>query len=253
MSRFSCDLHIHSCLSPCGDDDMTPYSIAGMAKLNGLQVAALTDHNACGNCETFFHACAGYGIVPVPGMELTTSEDVHLLCLFRSLEDALGFAAAVKKKRVRIPNRAAVFGRQLLIGGDDEIIGEEEDLLINATGLSLEEAAALVRKFHGAPVPAHVDREGNGVIAVLGDLPERPAFSTVEYRERSSIPAYEARYPRLRGKRKIVSSDAHRLWEIAEPGYALELDCEKDADEKTIRDVLIDYLLGMKGERKTDG
>ncbi|MEN6339399.1 MAG: PHP domain-containing protein, partial [Clostridiaceae bacterium] len=83
MSRFAVDLHMHSCLSPCADDDMTPYSMAGMAKLNGLAIAALTDHNACGNCESFFRACQGYGIVPVAGMELTTSEDVHLLCLFR--------------------------------------------------------------------------------------------------------------------------------------------------------------------------
>lgn len=245
MSAFSCDLHIHSCLSPCGDDDMTPHSIAGMAKLNGLQIAALTDHNACGNCETFFHACRKYGIVPVPGMELTTSEDVHLLCLFRSLEDAVGFAKVVQEKRVLIPNRAKVFGRQLLVGDEDEILGEEPDLLINATRLSLGEAAVLVKSFGGAPVPAHVDRESNGVIAVLGDLPENPAFAAVEYRERISIPAYEARYPRLKGKRTIVSSDAHRLWGIADPGYSIELGCAKNAGEKTVRGALIDYLLGM--------
>ena len=87
MSAFACDLHIHSCLSPCGDEAMTPNSIAGMAKLNGLQIVALTDHNTCGNDEAFFTACARYGIIPVAGMELTTSEDVHLLCLFRTLAD----------------------------------------------------------------------------------------------------------------------------------------------------------------------
>jgi hypothetical protein len=245
MSRFSCDLHIHSCLSPCGDDDMTPHSIAGMAKLNALQIAALTDHNACGNCAVFFRACRKYGIVPVPGMELTTSEDVHLLCLFRSLEDALGFAAEVEEKRVRFPNRASVFGRQMLIGDEDEVLGEEADLLINATKLSIGQAAALVRTFQGAPVPAHVDRESNGIIAVLGDLPEQPAFAAVEYREKANIPAFGARYPRLRKKRKIVSSDAHRLWEIADPGYEIELACEKDAGEETVRGALIDYLTGM--------
>ena len=244
MSAFTCDLHIHSCLSPCGDDDMTPFSIAGMAKLNGVEIAALTDHNACGNCETFFHACESYGVVPVAGMELTTSEDVHLLCLFPSLESALGFAETVDQKRIRIRNRPEVFGRQLLIGEGDEITGEEEDLLINATALSLEDAAALVKEHNGAAVPAHVDREGNGIIAMLGDLPEAPAFAAVEYRDEANAACYERQHPRLRGKRKIVSSDAHRLWEIAEPGYEIELPCKKDADAQAVRTALIDYLNG---------
>jgi len=244
MSGFRCDLHIHSCLSPCADDDMTPYSIAGMAKLNGLAVAALTDHNACGNCESFFQACRGYGIVPIAGMELTTSEDVHLLCLFRTLEDAKAFAAEVENMRIRIPNREKVFGNQLLIGLDDEPVGQEPYLLINATLLSLEEAAQLASIHSGAAIPAHVDREGNGVIAVLGDLPESPAFAAVEYRELTNVSAYEAQYPRLRGKRKIVSSDAHRLWEIASPGCLLELSCPADAKEQQVRDALIDFLLG---------
>ena len=244
MSAFACDLHIHSCLSPCGDDDMTPFSIAGMAKLNGVEIAALTDHNACGNCETFFRACESYGVVPVAGMELTTSEDVHLLCLFSSLRDALDYAEAVDEKRIRFRNRSDVFGRQLLIGAADEVVGEAEDLLINATELSLEDAAALVKKHRGAAVPAHVDREGNGIIAMLGDLPERPAFETVEYRDQANIDCYERRYPRLQGKRKIVSSDAHRLWEIAEPGYEIGLNCEKGAKAETVRKALVDYLNG---------
>ena len=246
MSGFRCDLHIHSCLSPCADDDMTPYSIAGMAKLNGLAIAALTDHNACGNCESFFTACRGYGIVPVAGMELTTSEDVHLLCLFRSLEDALAFAAEVENMRIRIPNREEIFGKQFLIGLDDEPLGQEPYLLINATLLSLEEAAELAVNHGGAAVPAHVDREGNGVIAVLGDLPESPAFAAVEYREQTNASAYEAQYPRQRGKRNIVSSDAHRLWEIASPGCLLVLNCPADAKEQEVRDALIDFLLGKQ-------
>jgi len=246
MSGYRCDLHIHSCLSPCADDDMTPYSIAGMAKLNGLAVAALTDHNACGNCESFFTACRSYGIVPVAGMELTTSEDVHLLCLFRTLEDALAFAAEVENMRIRIPNREEIFGKQILIGPDDEPAGQEPYLLINATLLSLEEAAQLAVNHGGAAIPAHVDREGNGVIAVLGDLPESPAFAAVEYREQANEAAYEAQYPRLRGKRKIISSDAHRLWEIANPGCLLELNCPADAKEQEVRDALIDFLLGKQ-------
>ena len=101
-----------------------------------------------------------------------------------------------------------------------------------------------MKEHNGAAVPAHVDREGNGIIAMLGDLPEAPAFAAVEYRDEANAACYERQHPRLRGKRKIVSSDAHRLWEIAEPGYEIELPCKKDADAQAVRTALIDYLNG---------
>ncbi len=223
---------------------MTPGSIAGMAKLNGLQIVALTDHNACGNCESFAAMAEQYGIVPVAGMELTTSEDVHLLSLFRSTADAAIFAAEVEKRRIRIPNRPEIFGRQLLIGPDDEPVGEEPHLLVNATTLSLEEAAQLVWNCRGAAIPAHIDREANGILSVLGELPDQPDFPVVEVRDPNRIPTLEQEHPILRGKRKIVSSDAHRLWEIADPGFMIELPCPANASAQTVRDHLIDYLTG---------
>ena len=79
------DLHMHSCLSPCADDDMTPMNMAGMGMLKGLSVMALTDHNSCRNCPAFFKACEGYGVVPIAGMELSTAEDVHMVVLFPTL------------------------------------------------------------------------------------------------------------------------------------------------------------------------
>ena len=88
MSRYTYDLHVHSCLSPCADNDNTPNNIAGMATILGLNIIALTDHNTCKNCPAFFTAAKRYGLVPVAGMELTTSEDIHVVCLFENLEDA---------------------------------------------------------------------------------------------------------------------------------------------------------------------
>ena len=250
MSQFLCDLHIHSCLSPCGEEEMTPGSIAGVARLNGLDIAALTDHNACGNCEPFFAACGRYGIVPVAGMELTTSEEVHLLCLFRTLAQAKAFAAEVEKKRIRIRNRSEFFGRQLLINADDEPAGEEKDLLVNATQLSLEEADRLVSAHRGAALPAHIDRESNGILAVLGELPEKPDFKSVEVRYPERLEELLREHPALKGRRVVVSSDAHSLWRIQDPGFAIELPCAQDADEQTVRDALIDYLIGAQdGER----
>lgn len=241
MNVLACDLHVHSCLSPCADDDMTPYSIAGMAKLNGLDVVALTDHNACGNCGTFMNACEMYGVVPVPGMELTTAEEIHVICLFAALSQAEAFEKAVRECRIPVRNRVNVFGRQLFIGGEDEVTGEEPDLLINATTLSLSEAAQLARRHGGAAYPAHIDRESNGIIAVLGEMPEEPAFSAVEFHSQEKIAEFRETY-RL-GERKIITaSDAHRLWELSEEGCRIPLDCGEDA--QSVRNALIRYLGG---------
>ena len=248
MSAFRCDLHIHSCLSPCAEEEMTPGNIAGVAKLNGLDIAALTDHNTCGNCKTFFAACESYGVVPVAGMELTTSEDVHVLCLFRTLSDATAFSAAVDHRRIKIKNRSEIFGRQLLIDENDEPCGEEEHLLINATTLSLEEAAQWSAEYRGIAIPAHIDREANGMLSTLGGVPEEPEFPTIEVKDASSLLKLAKRYPALQTKRAIVSSDAHSLWEIAEIGYSLNMPCESGANAQEVRDRLIDYLSGQRGD-----
>lgn len=241
MSRFACDLHVHSCLSPCGDDDMTPYSIAGMAKLNGLDMVALTDHNSCGNCATFFDACAHYGIIPVPGMELTTAEDIHLLCLFPTLERALAFDRAVRGRRVPVKNRPEIFGNQLLIGPEDRPVGQEQDLLINATTLSLSEGTELARSFGGAAYPAHIDRESNGAIAILGSFPLEPSFAAVEYNDGGNVARYTADHG-LEDKRVVVSSDAHQLWKLSEGDFSLELPCENAPEQ--VRQALVDALNG---------
>ncbi|MDO4572237.1 MAG: phosphoesterase [Clostridia bacterium] len=233
MTRFACDLHIHSCLSPCADDDMTPYGIAGMAKLNGLGLIALTDHNSSGNARVFLDACAHYGLIGVPGMELTTAEEIHAVCLFPDMDAASAWEAVVRGRRPQVKNRPEVFGRQILAGADDEPVGEEQQLLIYATSLSLEEAAERVRALGGAFYPAHIDREANGILGVLGALPETPAFPTLELHGGA---AYG-------GRRVLRASDAHRLWEIAEDGFPIELAASPE-DPAAVRRALIDWLEG---------
>ena len=112
MTRYYYDFHVHSCLSPCGDNDNTPNNLAGMASLNGVTLMALTDHNSSRNCPAFFKAARRYGIVPVAGMELTTAEDIHVVCLFETLEEALAFNDEVDERRIRIKSRAADSGRE---------------------------------------------------------------------------------------------------------------------------------------------
>ena len=244
MSRYLCDLHIHSCLSPCGDDDMTPGNIAGMAVLNGLQIIALTDHNTSKNCPSFFKAAKTYGLIPVAGMELTTAEDIHAVCLFRDLESAMDFDAFVDSRRMKIKNKPEIFGRQLIID-ENEICGEEGSLLINATTISLDEAFGEVIKRGGVCYPAHIDRSSNGIIAMLGDFPPEPEFTAFELNSADSLSDCKARFPILteRGLVHTAAADAHYLTDISENGFEIELS-DEPYSSALVRNRLIDYLLG---------
>ena len=178
--EYFADLHIHSCLSPCGDEDMTPANICGMAKLKGLDAIAICDHNSARNLPAAQELCDAYGLLLLPGMEITTREEVHLLGYFETVEAALAFGEMLRGHLPNKKNKPQFFGRQLVMNSDDEIIGEEEALLIGATNLPLAEAAAQVTAFGGVPVPAHINRGANGLLINLGLMPPEPFYSTVE-------------------------------------------------------------------------
>ena len=234
--RYYYDLHLHSCLSPCGDDEATPDSIAGMGELNGLDIMALTDHNTAKNCPAFFKAAKRHGIIPLGGMELTTAEDIHMVCLFDELDNAVKFSDYIESRRIPIKNRTDIFGNQLICDDEDNILGREENLLTNATTVSLDEAPELVSRFGGVCFPAHIDRQANGIIAVLGDFPEKPYFPTCEVHDVEKSAEYAERY----SKRIVSSSDAHYLWDIREKSTFLELDCERENAARAV----INYLRG---------
>ena len=234
MKRYSYDLHNHSCLSPCADNDNTPNNVAGMMYLSGITIAALTDHNTAKNCPAFFEAAKRYGIVPVAGMELTTAEDIHLVCLFENLDSALNFDAYLQSRRVLVKNRPDIFGEQLILDGEDNIIGKEEHLLSNATSITLDEAPGLVSSYGGVCYPAHIDRDANGIIAILGTMPPTPHFDSVEMRDGEKANEYKERYG-LSDKLIVVSSDAHYLTDINDSNNFFELDTESDSPEDVRR------------------
>ena len=236
------DLHLHSCLSPCGDDLMTPANIAGMGKIIGLSVMALTDHNTAKNCPAFFTACEAYGITPIAGMELSTAEDVHLVCLFPTLEAALDFDRALDAHRMPIDNDPEIYGRQQVVNENDEVIEELKPLLIAATDLFMGAAVDLVRSFGGVIYPAHIDRDSSGIIAMLGDIPPEYGFTAVEYRDLSNRERYEELYAEARGKRVVVSSDAHRLESVNEAVNYFELPLDENATHAEIRLAVLRYL-----------
>lgn len=231
MSTYYYDLHIHSCLSPCADDDMTPNNIAGMGTLCGLQIMALTDHNTTKNCPAFFEAAARQGIVPIAGMELTTAEDIHLCCLFEKIEQAMAFDAVVSGQRMLVENRPDIFGDQMVMNGLDEVIDTEPYFLPAATMLSLEQAAALCVAHGGVCYPAHIDREANGILAVLGAFPEDPPFGLAELNDPAKQETLCAQFPSLRSLFFVSGSDAHYLWDIRERNSSMELDDEPYSSE----------------------
>lgn len=231
MTRYYYDLHIHSCLSPCADDDMTPNNIAGMAALKGLNILALTDHNSAKNCPAFYQACKRQGIIPIAGMELSTAEDIHLVCLFQELDDAMRFDEEIKKHLYPIKNRQEIFGRQLILDGEDEVVGEEELLLISATDLPIKVALELARRFGAYVYPAHIDRQSNGILSILGDIPDEYGFNVFELRDKESIDKLSPTVKRLNKDTTFVCSDAHQLWNINEAENYILIDDEPYSSE----------------------
>lgn len=230
--KLSYDLHIHSCLSPCGDNDMLPSNIVGMAMLKQLDVIAVTDHCSCLNCPAVEKLAKAYGITALFGMELTTEEEVHVLCLFDELEKAMDFGSYVRTQYLDIANVPEIFGEQLIVDEDDNIIGKEDTLLINATQIGFEFVYGLTEKYGGVMIPAHVEKKANSLLANLGAVPEESRFTCFEMKHIGYHEQVCEEHPYFKTCRMITNSDAHYLEHINEPVNFLE------ADENTAAAVL---------------
>ena len=226
------DLHIHSCLSPCGDNESTPGNIVGMAVVKGLDVIALTDHNTCKNCEAAMTIGKEYGITVIPGMELTTSEEVHVLCLFHTLEDAMGFDAYVEPRILQIPNNPKVFGDQFICNENDEVKGIFPTLLISATDISFDRVDDVIKPFNGVMVPAHVDANSFSLTSNLGFVPPDAIFHCFELQHMENLHKMQNANPYLRECNVIKDSDAHYIEHISEAVNTLY------AESNSIDDVL---------------
>lgn len=199
---------------------MSPCNIVNMALIKGLNAIAITDHNSIGNLRSFLDAGKEAGILVIPGMELQTREEVHLLCLFRSLDDAQVFEDRIDPLRLRIPNKPERFGHQYLYNAQDDIVGEYPWSLLSSIDISLDEAVKLVRRRGGIVIPCHLDRKANSMLYTLGFLPPEPEFPWVEL-SRSCTEIPKGVSPALR---LLYNSDAHTLADIAEPDHVLEVE-----------------------------
>ncbi len=203
---------------------MTPANLVGMARVIGLDVIALTDHSSCKNCPAFAAAAAEYGMEVLFGMELTTAEEVHVLCYFSTLEEAMAFDAYVYDHLPAVPNEPAFFGKQLLYDTEDWIRGTEEKLLISATDIPFDAVYDLTESYHGLMVPAHIDKSSTSLLKNLGFIPAGSRFSCVEVKHPDDWPRLAEAHPYLASCRMLVSSDAHTLSGLNEPTHFLTPD-----------------------------
>ena len=230
------DFHIHSCLSPCGDNEMTPFNLVNTAKIFGYDIIALTDHNSCRNCRAAVQAGKTADITVIPGMELCTSEEIHVVCLFPDCDAAEAFGAFVYEHIPPIKNRTEIFGDQLVMDSTDNILDTEPLLLNTASDLMIDDVPALVRSYGGACFPAHIDRSSYSVISSLGDSHETLDVTAFELTPAADEADFLARYPATRGKLILRDSDAHYLENMLLPQNTLDLpECSAKA--------VIDFLL----------
>lgn len=217
MVSLSYDLHIHSCLSPCGDNDMTPANIVHMSALKGLDVIAVTDHNTCKNSKAVAAMAKKLRITALYGMELCTQEEVHVICLFETVEAAMDFDFFVSRRIIPIKNNVKIFGNQYLYNEYDQIIGEEDILLIGATSISFDDVFSIVNSYEGVMIPAHIDKSSNSLLTNLGFIPEESKFQTVELKNLKNLHELQGKNPYLNKCNIISSSDAHYLEHLNEP------------------------------------
>jgi 3',5'-nucleoside bisphosphate phosphatase len=214
--KIKADLHIHSCLSPCGDLSMAPRDIAGTARRKGLDLIALTDHNSALNCPAFREACIGYGLYPLFGMEVTTAEELHCLALFGKVEEALSFGELISGLYSGPVNNPDKYGDQIYLDGEENIAGEVEvNLAQGACSVGLGELGGLIRERMGLFLPAHIDRPSYSIFSQLGFLPPDD-YDALEV-TLPAPPLDTGTYP------LTASSDAHYLGDIGKRHTVLEV------------------------------
>jgi 3',5'-nucleoside bisphosphate phosphatase len=223
MRRFSCDLHIHSTLSPCGSLDMSPKNIVERAREIGLQIIAITDHNMTENSFYTWELGKKYGITVLSGMELQTLEEIHLLSIFDEYGVALDFQKRIYDLLPDVHNDIDFYGDQIVVDTENEIVRSEERLLLNSVQISIDDAVNLIKSMGGIAIPSHIDATTFSIISQLGYVPDNIPFDALELRHPEKA---EDLLPLiLRKNVPLVSfSDAHYIKDIGRRKIILDLD-----------------------------
>ena len=225
LSPFSCDLHIHSALSACAEDKMTPGNVLKKIVSLNIDIFSITDHNSVFNCAAFEKAAKEHNLLFIPGVELQTSEEIHLLGYFPDIAALDNFYSSVVKPSLpkNIKNDPLRFGHQLKINTSGVVVGEEEDMLSMALDKSIDELVEEIHKFEGIAVAAHIDR-GFSLISQLGYIPPHLKIDAVEVWDVAKIEDFQSKYLKDCKLNVISSSDSHYLDMMKKPKMKLVLE-----------------------------
>ncbi len=214
LKPFRADLHMHTCLSPCAEIDMTPREIVTVSLERGLNLIAITDHNSAENVEAARKAAEGTGLVVLAGMEVASSEEVHILTLFESPDDARALQDIVHENLPSGENDERLYGRQIIVNEDNEVMGFSRRLLIAATNLTAHTLLDFIKSLGGISIASHVDREAFSVLSQLGFIPEDLCFDALELSPRMSRNEAENAFQGLKRFPWVSFSDAHYVKDI---------------------------------------
>lgn len=215
LKEFRTDLHIHSCLSPCGDLLMSPRKIVEKAKEEKLDIISITDHNSAENVLATIKAGTEKQIAVIPGIEITSEEEVHIIGLFEGIEDLLEIQKLVYEKLLPGENNEGLFGEQIIANENDEVEGFNKRLLIGATSLSAQRIVELIHSFRGLAIASHIDREGFSIIGQLGIIPENLPLDALEISPQLNLKEAKKKFNQYCRYPFVSFSDAHFLEDIA--------------------------------------
>ncbi len=217
------DFHIHSCLSSCGDEDMTPNNIVNMSLIKGLDAIAVTDHNCAKNLPAILE-CARDKLVVLCGMEVESCEEVHMVCLFASYEACAKMEDEVMASLNYIRNDVEIFGEQTIMDKDDKQIASIDNLLATATSLSVYEIVEIAHKYGGVCIAAHIDKSSYSIISNLGFISDDLYIDAVEISKNGSFDELVLKWESLGSYKIVSSSDAHYICDISERVNYIEVD-----------------------------
>jgi PHP family Zn ribbon phosphoesterase len=213
LKVFNCDLHVHTCLSPCAELDMHPVALVQKALEANLDMIAICDHNSSANVPYVINAARKCKLKILPGMEITTSEEVHLLAIFDSLSN-LTLMQNIIDQHLPGENDENRFGVQAIVNENGEVEGINNQLLIGATDLSLDTLISYIHQFDGLAIAAHIDRESFSVLGQLGFIDDNAGFDALEITRLTGFEQARIRYHELCKYSFIVSSDSHFIKDI---------------------------------------
>lgn len=213
LRTFRADLHVHTCLSPCAALEMSPRAIVARALAQGIDMLGITDHNSAENVPALLKAAASTRLAVLPGMEVTSREEVHLLALFGSTDEVLAFQQTVYD---HLPgeNDEKVFGMQVVVNADHDVLGFNSRLLAGATELTTDQIVATVHALNGVVIASHIDREAFGIVGQLGFIPEGLALDALELSPNTSWREARRRFPEYAHWAFVRSSDAHFVRDV---------------------------------------